>query len=85
MKQDSNLESIAKKLKESQDMLAIVVAGVGTLQNDHLTEELVKFCAMKNIFDGRVVKFFLDRRRYVRIKEFENIRKLFGVRKKERK
>ena len=80
----SDIVGIALRLNDAHDMLMRSKLAVGFLKEDHLNEELVYFYAMKGFFDGRVVKFFVDRRKYFRIKEFKNLRKLFGIKRSNR-
>jgi len=77
----SDLEVALRKLKDMQDTLAESKIEVGTLRNDYLTDELMKFYALKGIFDGRVIKFFVERRKYNRIKDLRSIRKLVAIKK----
>lgn len=77
----SDLVEIALRLKDTHDILMQSNLDIGCLKEDHLNEELVRFYAMKGFFDGKIVKFFVDRRKYFRVKEFKNLRKLFGIKR----
>ena len=79
----SNYEKIAEKIKFIYENIDLCRVKVRKLQDNHLTDDLYKFYALKSFFDGKVVKFFIDRRSYVRIKEFDNLRKIFGVKKRK--
>ena len=83
-RQQSDLERFAIELKTAWDALDECKVGLRTLRDEHLSEEMLRFYAMKSFFDGKVIKFFVDRRKYVRVKQLGNIRKMFSLKRKRR-
>jgi len=80
----SDLAKIALQLRDAYNVLMQSKFEVGTLKENHLDEELMNFYVMKGFFDGKIVKFFVDRREYFRVKEFKGLRKLFGIKRSNR-
>jgi len=77
----SDLEIIACKIRLVYDMVKACSIKIDLLQNGHVTSEFISFYAIKGVFDGKIGKFFIDRGKYIKVKEFANIRKLFGVKR----